>query len=220
MDAMDVCSCPTLIYLSGCNLSVKLSASLQNPDLIEITKNFAHLHHSRSYRKLQTIQHNTHAHPCFKHYSFSGQMSFWANVFLGKCLSAQMSFWANVFLGKCLLGKCLSGQMSFWANVSLGKCLSGQMSFWANVFGQMSFWANVFLGKCLSGQMSSGQMSFWANVFLGKCLLGKCPSRRNISMTPTHTYLSIYRILYEAAEGDDAASGLAKGAVKVADFAQ
>jgi hypothetical protein len=59
--------------------------------------------------------------------------------------SGQMSFWANVFLGKCLLGKCLSGQMSFWAdvfwsNVILGKYLSGQMS-----SEQMSIWANVFL---------------------------------------------------------------------------
>jgi hypothetical protein len=93
-----------------------------------------------------------HAHPCFKHYSSSGQMSFWADVLLGKCLlrkclSGQTSFWANVRLGKCLLGKCLSGQMSFWANV-----------FWANVL-----WANVHLGKCLSGQMS-----------LGKCCMGKC----------------------------------------------
>jgi hypothetical protein len=56
----------------------------------------------------------------------------------------QMSIWANVFLGKRLLGKCLSGQISygqiffwaniFWANVFLGKCPSGQTSFWANVF--------------------------------------------------------------------------------------
>jgi hypothetical protein len=119
-----------------------------------------------------------HAHPCFKHYSSSGQMS----------------FWADVLRGKCLLGKCLSGQMSFWANVLLGKCLiSGQMSFWANVFCADVFWANVvlgkclwanvYLGKCLSGQMSSvqmssGQMSFWANVSgqmsLGKCRMGKC----------------------------------------------
>jgi hypothetical protein len=37
-------------------------------------------------------------------------------------LSGQMSFWANVFLGKCLLGKCL------WANVS-GLMLYGQMSY-------------------------------------------------------------------------------------------
>jgi hypothetical protein len=72
-------------------------------------------------------------------------MSFWANVFLGKCL-----------LGKCCLGKCLSGQMSFWANVFLGKCTSGQTS-----YGQMS------LGKCLWANVS-GQMS------LGKCRMGKC----------------------------------------------
>jgi hypothetical protein len=32
MDAMDICLGPTLIYFSGCNLSVKLSAGLQNPD--------------------------------------------------------------------------------------------------------------------------------------------------------------------------------------------
>jgi hypothetical protein len=49
-------------------------------------------------------------------------MSFWVNVFLGKCPSGQMSFWANVNLGKCFLGKCISGQMYFWANVA------GQMS--------------------------------------------------------------------------------------------
>jgi hypothetical protein len=76
---------------------------------------------------------------------------FWANVFLGKCLSGQMSFWANILLGKCLLDKCLSGQMSFWANVfwanvhlgkrCMGKCL------WANVSGQMS------LGKRCMGKM-------------------------------------------------------------------
>jgi hypothetical protein len=110
-----------------------------------------------------------HAHPCFKHYSSSGQMWLWANVFLGKCLSGQMSFWADVLLGKRLLGKCLSGQMSFWANVFLGKrlmgkCLSRQMSFWAN-----NFWANVHLGKCLSGQMASGQLSS-GQMSLGKCL--------------------------------------------------
>jgi hypothetical protein len=79
----------------------------------------------------------------------SQQMSFWANVFLGKCpsgqvSSGQMSFWANAFLGKCLMGKCLSrqmsyGQMSIWANVFLGKCLYVQMLFWANVSGQMLY---------------------------------------------------------------------------------
>jgi hypothetical protein len=66
--------------------------------------------------------------------------------------SGQMSFWANVFLGKRLLGKCL-----------IGKCPSGQMSFWANVFWADVFWANVVLGKCLwanvSGQMLYGQIS-------------------------------------------------------------
>jgi hypothetical protein len=107
---------------------------------------------------------------CLSGQMLSGQMSFWANVFLGNRLSA----WANFPLGKCLLGKCLSGQMFFWANVLLGKCLmgkcfSGKMYFLANVF-----WANVFLGKCLMGKCLSGQMSFmemssrqtshWANV--------------------------------------------------------
>jgi hypothetical protein len=97
-------------------------------------------------------------------------MSFWANVFLGKCpsgqmSSGQMSFWANVFLGKCLLGKCISGQMYsgqmyFWANVFLGKrllhkrlmgkYLSGQMSFWANVFWADVFWANVIWANVVS----------------------------------------------------------------------
>jgi hypothetical protein len=84
-------------------------------------------------------------------------MSFCAIVFLGKrpfgqMSSGQMYFWANVFLDKRLLSKRL-----------MGKCPSGQMSFWANVFWANVVWANVFLGKCLSGQMSSGQMSFWAN---------------------------------------------------------
>jgi hypothetical protein len=45
----------------------------------------------------------------------SGQLSFWANDFLGNRLSGQMSFWANVVwanvsgqmtLGKCRVGKC------------------------------------------------------------------------------------------------------------------
>jgi hypothetical protein len=40
-----------------------------------------------------------------------GQLSFWANVYPGKCLSGQMPFWSNV-----------SGQMSFWANVFLMIC--------------------------------------------------------------------------------------------------
>jgi hypothetical protein len=57
----------------------------------------------------------------------------------------QMSFWANVFLGKHLLGKRL-----------MGKCPSGQMSFWANVFWTDVFWANVSeqmsLGKCRMGK--------------------------------------------------------------------
>jgi hypothetical protein len=86
---------------------------------------------------------------CDSHYTSSGQMSLWANVFLadvflGKCLSGQKSFWANVF----------------WAKVFLGKCPAGQTSFWANVF-----WTNVFLGKRCMGKCPSEQMSFWANVF-------------------------------------------------------
>jgi hypothetical protein len=104
---------------------------------------------------------------CISGQMLSGHMSFWAIVFLCKCLSGQMSFWAIVFLGKCL-----SGQMDF-----LGNCLSGQMSFWANVF-----WANVFLGKCLSGQMSFWANVVWANVSgqmsPGKCCLGKCHGTR------------------------------------------
>jgi hypothetical protein len=47
---------------------------------------------------------------------------FWANVFLGKCLSGQMSYWANVVWANVLLGKR-----------RMGKCL------WANVSGQMSY---------------------------------------------------------------------------------
>jgi hypothetical protein len=156
-------------------------------------KNVRSFHHSRSYMILQTIQHNTHAHPCFKHYSSSGQMALWANVFLGKCLSGQMSFWANVFLGKCL-----SGQMSFCPYVFLGKCLSGQTS-----SGQMSFLANVFLGKCHLGKCPSGQMSFWANVFwanvfwanvfwanvlLGKCLWANVSGQMSYGQMSYHHY--------------------------------
>jgi hypothetical protein len=48
---------------------------------------------------------------------------FWANVFLGKCLSGQMSFWAN----------------DLWANIFRDKCLSGQMSSGQISYGQMSF---------------------------------------------------------------------------------
>jgi hypothetical protein len=66
----------------------------------------------------------------------------------GQMYSGQMSFWANVFLGKHLLGKCFSGQMSFWANV-----------FWANVhLGKCRSW-QMSLGN-VSGQMSYGQMSY------------------------------------------------------------
>jgi hypothetical protein len=56
---------------------------------------------------------------------------------MGKCLSGQMSYWANVFLGNCLLGKYLMGkwqmaprQISPRSNVdgqmSLGRCLVGK----------------------------------------------------------------------------------------------
>jgi hypothetical protein len=77
--------------------------------------------------------------------------------------SGQLSFWANVSLGKYHLGQCLSGQMSFWANVFVGKCLSGQMSFWANVIWANVVWANVTMGKrrmdkCLWANV------VWANV--------------------------------------------------------
>jgi hypothetical protein len=135
---------------------------------------------------MQTTRHSMHTHalstihllgkcPC-------GQMSFWANVFLGRCPSEQtssgkMSFGANVLLGKRPFGKMSSGQMSFWANVFLGKrllgkcimgkCPSGQVSFWAKVFWADVLWANVVLGKCLWANVS-GQMS------LGKCRMGKC----------------------------------------------
>jgi hypothetical protein len=50
----------------------------------------------------------------------SGQLSFWAIVFLG-----QFSFWANVFLGKSLSGHLSFKENIFCANVFLGKCLSG-----------------------------------------------------------------------------------------------
>jgi hypothetical protein len=71
----------------------------------------------------------------------SGQMSFWANVFMGKCL-----------LGKFRLGKCLYGQMSFWANVFLGKCRMDKRPSGQTLYGQMS------LGKCLWANV------LWANV--------------------------------------------------------
>jgi hypothetical protein len=87
------------------------------------------LHHSRSYMILQTTQHNMHARTPMLQALFI----FWANVLVGKCLSGQMSkglsgqmssgqmsFWANVFLGCCPSGQMSSGQISFWANVFLG----------------------------------------------------------------------------------------------------
>jgi hypothetical protein len=122
-----------------------------------------HLHYSRLYLILQITRHSTH--PCFKHYSSSRQMPLWAIALVVKCLSGKMSFWANVFLGKCPLGQMSSGQIYFWANVLLGKHPSRQTS-----SGQMYFWANVFLGKHrlgkrIMGKWPSGQMSFWANVF-------------------------------------------------------
>jgi hypothetical protein len=71
------------------------------------------------------------------------------NVFLGKhpggqISSGQLSFWANVFLGKCLSGQMLSGQMSsgqmsFWANVFLGKCCLGKCPHGQTSYGQMSW---------------------------------------------------------------------------------
>jgi hypothetical protein len=146
-----------------------------------------HSHYSCLYLILQTTHHSTHTHasstnhlpgkrPC-------GQMSFCANVFLGKCLSGHIAFWANVFWANVFLGKRPSGQTSFganvfWANVFLGKYLSGQTSSGQTSSGQMSIWANVFLGKCLLGRCllgkcCSGQMSFWANVS-GQMSLGKC----------------------------------------------
>jgi hypothetical protein len=63
-----------------------------------------------------------------------------------------MSFWANVFLGRCPSVQLSSGHLSFWANVLLGKRPSGQMS-----SGQMSFSANVFLGKRLLGKGIMGK---------------------------------------------------------------
>jgi hypothetical protein len=140
-----------------------------------------HFHYSCLYQILQTTCHSTHTHasssihllgkcPC-------GQMTFWANVFLGKCLSGQMSsgqmyFWANVLLGIHPSGQMSSGQMSFWANVFLGKrlpgkplmgkCPSGQMSFWANDFWADDFWANVVLDKCLGKCLWANVV--WANV--------------------------------------------------------
>jgi hypothetical protein len=103
----------------------------------------------------------------------SGQLSFWANVFLGNRFSGKTSFWvnvnvfwANVFLVKCPFRQMPSGQMSSGANVFLGKYLYGKISFWENVD-----WANVLLGqryvgKCILANVS-GQMS------LGKRRMGK-----------------------------------------------
>jgi hypothetical protein len=126
----------------------------------------------------QTTQHNTHTHALSIIY-FLGQMSLWANVFLGKCLSGQtssgqISFRVNVLLGKRflkvrfhhhilatnLLTNSPHKQMSdicvlFVSQrcVFLGKCLSGQMSFWANAVPGKYLWANV------SWQMMYGQIS-------------------------------------------------------------
>jgi hypothetical protein len=90
----------------------------------------------------------------------SGQTFFWANVLLAIFAqrNLQMSFWADVFLGKCPSRQMSSGQMSFWANGIPGKATV----FWANVV-----WANVFLGKCLFWANV-----VWANVLLGKRCMG------------------------------------------------
>jgi hypothetical protein len=69
----------------------------------------------------------------------------WVIVLLKMC-SWQMSFEANVFLGKCPLWQRLLGNI-FWANVFLGKCLSRQMFFWANVLLANVYWSNVFMVK-------------------------------------------------------------------------
>jgi hypothetical protein len=119
-----------------------------------------------------------------------GQISFWANAFLGKhpsvgkCLFSQTSFWAIVFLAKLSLGICLPRQTSyfanilkaiFWgANVFLSKCLAGLLSFWANVFWANVFGANIFMGKCLYGQM-----------VMGKCGIGKCHRSKKKTNLPT-----------------------------------
>jgi hypothetical protein len=122
--------------------------------------------YSRLYLILQTTCHSTHTHasstihllgkcPC-----------------IGKCLPGQMSFCANVLLGKCLLSKCLYGQMSFWANILLGKCLLGKC-----LLGK------CLLGKCLSGKMSFGANDFWANVFWANVVWANVvspPSRSSI----------------------------------------
>jgi hypothetical protein len=86
----------------------------------------------------------------------------------GKCPCGQMSFWANGFLGRCPSGQMSSGQMAFWANVLLGKRPSGQIS-----SRQMSFWANVFLGKCLWENVRLGKCC------MGKCRKGKCRVTEN-----------------------------------------
>jgi hypothetical protein len=143
------------LFLSRCNwLGIKLFPKLDIQDIAD---------------NLHKTFHLLGKYPCGKMMSKrpSGQMSFWANVFLGKrpsgqMSSGQMSFWANVFLGKCLL--CL-----------LGKCRSGQMSFWANVFWANVFWANVVLGKCRSGQMSLGKRR------MGKCRVTLCSIKDNSS---------------------------------------
>jgi hypothetical protein len=111
------------------------------------------LHYSRLYLILQTTRHSTHTHASSTIH------------LLVKRPCSQISFWANVFLGRCPSEQISSGQMSFWSNLLLGKRPSGQMS-----SGQMSIWANVFLGKRLlvkrlMGKCPSGQTSFWANVF-------------------------------------------------------
>jgi hypothetical protein len=155
---MDVCSYPTLIYIfldaisvSNCQPASRIQMEFKVQQFLLICTIHAHLWYCRQFNTART---HTHALSTIHLLGKCpwGQMSFWANVFLGKCL-----------LGKCLLGKCCSGQMSFWANVFwanvfLGKYLFGQMS-----SGQMSIWANVFLGKCLLGK--------W---LLGKFVLGKC----------------------------------------------
>jgi hypothetical protein len=58
-----------------------------------------------------------------------GQMSFWANVFLGKCLSGQMSF-----------GQISSGQKCRSEQMSLGKCRMGKCRITVSNIMQIVYW--------------------------------------------------------------------------------
>jgi hypothetical protein len=90
-------------------------------------------------------------------------MSFWAIIFLGKCpsgqmSSGQMSFWANVFLVKFVLrdGRRDLADRGDGSERVAHSCLAADVLHLAP--------KKVRLLRDPFCQPASGQMSFWANV--------------------------------------------------------